>query len=234
MIRMASDRRFKAVLLDVDGTLIESNDAHARAFEHAFRESGHTFPFEDVRRLIGMGGDNLLPTLANIPSDSSEGKHISHRKKDFFNQEFDSIKPQPGAKALIEMLKRQHFKVAVASSCSSAELDKFLGIIGVDKGILDSYTTSDDIDSSKPDPDVVHESIKRLQVDPSEAIMVGDTPFDVEAAAKAGVASIVFRCGGFWSDKDFPRALAIYDNPQDLIDNMLDSPLAMKGASQQA
>lgn len=217
---------FRAIILDIDGTLIDSNDAHARAFEQAFHDCGHIYPYEDIRRLIGMGGDNLLPHLSNIKPDSVEGEEINNKKKEYFSQEMKSLKPQPGAKELVKALHDRGFLLGISSSCKASELGEFLELIGIEKRYLDACTTSDDIDSSKPDPDAVQATLKKLKVDPEEAVMIGDTPYDVESAGKSGVKTIIFRCGGYWSDKNFPTALALYDSPQDLLNRMADSPLA--------
>jgi HAD superfamily hydrolase (TIGR01509 family) len=213
----------KGVLLDVDGTLVDSNDAHARAWVQALADSGVQAEFATVRRLIGKGGDKLLPEVAGIALDSPRGKIINERRGEIFQQEFlPSLRPFPGAKELLVRMKKAGLRLAVASSSKKKELQGLLRVCGADE-LVEARTSSDDADQSKPDPDIVQAALVQIDLPPDRAILLGDTPYDVEAGTRAGVAVVALRCGG-WSDADLAGALCIYDNPGDLLARFEKSP----------
>jgi HAD superfamily hydrolase (TIGR01509 family) len=213
----------RAVLLDIDGTLVESNDAHASAWARALTEFGHQIPAQQIRPLIGMGSDKLLPKVADIDAESPEGKKISDRRGEIFDDEFlPQLQPCRGSRALLAELARRGFRMAAASSAKKDELKKLLEICGADDHV-EAATSSDDADNSKPDPDIVQAALKRLKLLPEKAVLIGDTPYDVESARRAGIAVIAFRCGG-WDDSHL-KADETYDNPQDLLDRLDQSPL---------
>jgi len=215
----------RAVLLDVDGTLVDSNDAHARAWGRAFAENGIMVDAAAVRQAIGMGGDKLLPSVSGIAEDSPQGRRIAERRREIFLNEFlPQIQPFREAGQLLAALKNRGLTLVAASSASRDELDRLLDRAGV-KGLLDSQTSGDDASRSKPSPDIVHEALGRARAHPAEAIMIGDTPYDVQAGLRAGVRTIAFRSGG-WPDADLHGAIAIYDGPWDLLEHLETSPLA--------
>jgi HAD superfamily hydrolase (TIGR01509 family) len=217
--------KIHGIILDIDGTLIDSNDVHAKAWEQAFRENGHNIPYEKIRPLIGMGGDKVLPTTIGVAKDSPEGKRISQRRAEIFKEQYlPSLKPFPGAKELLEQMRDQGLKLAVASSAQPDELKAMLSIIGAED-LIEEETSSKDVEKSKPDPDAVQATLERLGCPPSETLMFGDTPYDIESASRAGLKTIAFRCGG-WKDPDLAGALAIYDDPADLLAHYNSSPLA--------
>ena len=166
----------KAVLFDVDGTLIDSNDAHARAWVAALAEAGHPVPFERVRPLIGMGGDRVLPALVpGLRDDAEPGKTITKRRLAIFKErELPHIAPTRGARELLERVRERGARVVVASSAKKAELDDLLarGDLGP---LVDVASTSDDAESSKPAPDIVHAALQKAGVEARDAVMVGDT-----------------------------------------------------------
>ena len=213
-----------AVLFDVDGTLVDSNDAHARAWVQAFAEAGITVTFEEVRWRIGMGGDKLMPEVSGIREDTPDGQRISRRRREIFKTEFlPHLHAFRDAGRLVDAIKARGFTVVAASSAKKDELGPLLKIAGVD-GPMDDATSSDDAEESKPDPDIVQAALERASARASEAVMIGDTPYDLQAAARAGVAGIAFRCGG-WRDPDLRGAVAIYDGPWDLLAQLDESPL---------
>lgn len=212
-------------IFDVDGTLVDSNDAHARAWVDALGEHGHAVAFERVRRLIGMGGDKLLPAAIGVSADSPEGEAIGElRGRIFRERELPRIQAFAGAADLLAALQGRGFRLAVASSAQEDELTPLLRIAGAE-GRLEGRTSGDDVDRSKPDPDAVAAALARLRCGPREAVMIGDTPYDVEAARRAGVDAIAFRCGG-WGEGDLSGAVAVYDGPLDLLHRLDASPLA--------
>lgn len=206
----------EAVLLDVDGTLVDSNDAHAHAWVQAFAEEGIDVDFGPVRRCIGMGGDKLMPEVSGLTEDSERGERISKRRREIFSAEWlPRLAPFPDAGRLVAALKERGFTVVAASSAKEDELQRLLEIAGA-SSLLDEATSSDDAEESKPDPDILQAALKRAQTDAARAVMIGDTPYDVESAKRAGVRVLAFRCGG-WSDGDLHGAAAVYDGPWDLL-----------------
>ncbi len=219
--------QLKGAILDIDGTLIDSNDAHAHAWIEAMTEQGYTIPFEKVRPLIGMGGDKVLPEVLGISKDSPQGKTLDQRRSEIFQQRYlPSVRAFPHAGELLQHMHDQGLKLVIATSSKKEELNKLLNIIGPHiSDLFTQETTSSDAPQSKPNPEVVEVALQKSGSKPDEVVMIGDTAFDIEAAAKAGVKTIAFRCGG-WSDSDLKGAIAIYNDPADLLAHYDKSPLA--------
>ena len=215
------------IILDIDGTLIDSNDAHAHSWIEAMAEQGYNIPFDKVRPLIGMGGDKVLPEVLGISKDSPQGKTIDQRRSEIFQQRYLSkVRAFPGAGELLQRMHDQGLKLVVATSSKQEELNKLLNIIGPHvSDLFQQETTSSDAPQSKPNPEVVDVALQKSDLKPDTAIMIGDTAFDIEAAAKAGVKTIALLCGG-WSDSDLKGAIAIYNDPADLLAHYDESPLA--------
>jgi HAD superfamily hydrolase (TIGR01509 family) len=217
----------RGVIFDVDGTLVDSNDAHARAWVQALQEAGRNVSFAEVRPLIGMGGDKLLPAAAGVGAEDVEGKSIARRRGEIFRtQLLPRLTAFEGAAELLRLLKARGFELAVASSAAKQELTPLLRLADAEH-LIDERASGDDAEESKPDPDIVRVALVRLGCEPQQAVMVGDTPYDVEAARRAGVSCIAFRCGG-WSDADLTGAVAVYDGPLDLLERLDASPLGEK------
>jgi HAD superfamily hydrolase (TIGR01509 family) len=207
----------KGVLLDIDGTLLDSNDAHAAAFTRAFAEHGLDIPFDHVRPLVGMGSDKLVPSLTGFAHDTREGKAIVERKKGIFEERYlPDLRPTPGARALLQRLLADGLTLVVATSAGGDEMKGLLQQARVDDLIHDA-TSSGDVDNSKPDPDVIGAAIKKSKLKAGQLIMLGDTPYDIEAARKAGLRTIALRCGGWWDDDALGDAIALYNDPADLL-----------------
>ena len=213
------------MILDVDGTLIDSNDAHARAWVDAFAEFDHDVPYERARALVGMGGDNLLPEAIRIEKDSPEGEALSKRRSEIFKERFlKTINPLAGTREMVQRMRDEGLEIAIGTSASKDELKPLLDIAKV-ADLIDSKTSADDAENSKPDPDIIQAALKRLKLPAPEVLMVGDTPYDIEAAAGAGVRTVAFRSGG-WTDAGLKGAIAIYAGPWDLLDRFDTSPFA--------
>ena len=218
----------RAALLDIDGTLVDSNDAHARAWVAAGSELDYDIHFDVVRPLIGMGGDRVTPMVTGHAEDSPEGERIVERRSEIFRERhLPGVIPTRGARALLEKMKAEGLLLVVATSASKEDMDALLERAGV-RDLIEERTSSADADSSKPAPDIIEAALELAGVPPSDAIMLGDTPYDVAAARNAGVECVVLRCGGRWADGDFAGALAIYDDPADLLANWDTSPFATR------
>jgi HAD superfamily hydrolase (TIGR01509 family) len=219
-----------AVILDVDGTLIDSNDAHARAWVDAFAAHGITVPYEPVRRAIGMGGDKLMPAVAGIEEDSDTGSRITEYRKPHFKAEYlPHLRPFPAVRDLVERLRADGFTLVVASSAGEGELGPLLEQAGV-ADLLPLRTSSDDAEESKPDPDIVAAALKKSGCAAPDAVMLGDTPYDVEAAGRCGVRVIAFTCGG-WSADELAGAADVYADPAALLREYDGSLIARLGRS---
>lgn len=218
-------QRPTGVLLDVDGTLVDSNDAHAHAWLKALAEAGVRTEFATVRRLIGKGGDKLLPEVSDIDAKSSKGKAISKRRGEIFQEEYlPELRPFPGVKELLARMTEEGLKLAVASSSEKDQLKSLLEVCGADE-FIEASTSSDDAENSKPDPDIVHAALEQLGLPPEQVILLGDTPYDLEASLKAGIRMVALRCGG-WGDADLKAAVQVYDDPADLLARFDASPFA--------
>jgi HAD superfamily hydrolase (TIGR01509 family) len=216
--------RYDAVLLDIDGTLVDSNAAHAAAWSDAFAAHGRHHPPEQIRPLIGKGGDKLLRELASLDDECGEGKKIGEARVEIFrNRYLPTLKPTPGAAAFVEWLLETRLTVVVATSAKEEEVKALLKICG-GQALVKEATTSDDAERSKPDPDILVAALEKTGSSPDRAIMIGDTPYDIEAATRSGIATIAFRCGG-WDDAALQGAVAIYDDPRQLLGHLGQSPL---------
>ncbi len=218
----------EAVIFDIDGTLIDSVDLHAEGWQAALRHFGHEVPFADIRAQIGKGGDLLMAAL--LPEDEvrRRGDEISEYRLDLFRREYlDRVRPFPMVRELFERIRADGRRIALASSARKEELVRYKEIAGI-ADLLHAETSSDDAERSKPHPDIFQAALERLDgIAADRAIVVGDTPYDAEAAGKAGLRTIGLLCGG-WSEADLRKAgcIAIYRDPADLLHQYDDSPLA--------
>jgi HAD superfamily hydrolase (TIGR01549 family) len=210
----------KAVIFDVDGTLVDSVDMHAEAWQRALAEFGHDVPFEQVRRQIGKGGDQLMPVFLSADELERRGEELEHFRSAMFKREYmPKVRGFPRVRELFEQLKADGVKVALGSSAKGEELAHLKKAAAI-ADLVDSETTSDDAERSKPDPDIFLATLDRVKpITAGEAIVVGDTPYDAIAARKAGLRTIGLLCGGF-PERDLRAAgcVEIYRDPGDLLD----------------
>jgi len=220
--------RLLAVLLDVDGTLIDSNAQHTHAFVDAAAELGIPAPhFDRLRGLIGMGSDKLIPEAFGVAFESSDGLALDEVKGRIFRDRYlSSVRPTPGAATLLRRLRDDGLRLVVATSAGREDLELLLDRAGV-SDLIDGATSASDVEESKPEPDIVVAALRLADVPPGSAIMLGDTPYDVEAAIRAGVGIVAVRTGG-WDDASLAGASAIYDDPADLMRDYEASPIGRR------
>src|SRR5579871_3698045 len=218
----------KAVIFDIDGTLVDTVTLHARAWQEAFQHYGHDFPIEQIRPQIGKGGDQLLPVFLSREEIERRGKEIEKYRDDLFKRKyFSQARPFPMVRELFQHIRAGGQKIALASSCKGDELEDYKKLARIDD-LVDAATTSDDADKSKPHPDIFEAVMKRLPaISASEAIAVGDTPYDSAAAGKIGLRTIGVLCGGFPEQELRAAGCAgIYRDPADLLHHYESSPAA--------
>jgi HAD superfamily hydrolase (TIGR01509 family) len=217
--------KVRAAVLDIDGTLIDSNDAHAQAWVDVGKEMGYDIDFDHVRRLIGMGGDKVVPRITGLDDESDEAEKVKKRRGEIFQERYlPTLKPFPRARELLERFQADGLALVVATSASKDDMGLLLEKAGI-KDLIEEKTSQGDVEASKPDPDIVEAAVEKAGCEPAEAVMLGDTPYDVEASRRAGVPCVALRCGG-WGDEDLRDAVAIYDDPADLLANYDRSPFA--------
>ncbi len=216
--------QFKGILLDIDGTLIDSNDANARAWMEALLTHGLEVNYIKLREAVGMGGDNLLPKLADLDADSEQGKAISETRSQILKSNYlPGLKAFPQVKELLTRFHADGLKLVVATSAKTDEAEALLALTGA-RDLISEIATTEDAKNSKPDPDILHAALQKSGLTADTVVMLGDTPYDVEAAQKAGIQSIGVRCGG-WSAPDLKGTLAVYNDPADLLAHYAESPL---------
>ncbi len=183
-----------AAILDIDGTLVDTNYQHAIAWYRAFRQHGKTLPVWRIHRHIGMGGDQLVAALAGEEWDEEHGDDVRNAETALYLALIEEVEPLEGARGLMEDLKERDHSVVLASSAKANEVDHYLDLLDA-RDLADDWTTSADVEATKPEPDLVRAAIEKASAD--EAVMVGDTTWDVEAAKRAGIETITVLTGGF-------------------------------------
>lgn len=208
-----------AVIFDIDGTLVDSVDLHAEAWRRAMQRFGRDVPFERVRHQIGKGSDQLIPVFFSEEEIQKFGQELNEQRGELYMREFmPRVKPFPGVPALFERLRADGRRIVLASSARREELDVLMDIAGV-RDLVDGTTSSDDADKSKPHPDIFEAALDKLgNVDLREVVVVGDTPYDAEAAGKIGLPCLGVLCGGF-PEQELLEAgcVALFKDPEDLL-----------------
>lgn len=213
-------------ILDVDGTLVDTNYQHAIAWYRAFREHGIVLPVWRIHRHIGMGGDQLVPALTDERTERELGDDIRSSESDTYRKLIDEVETMDGSRELIEQLKRRGHTVVLASSAKEWEIDHYLDLLRA-RDLADGWTTSADVEATKPHPDLVHAALDRAGDEGRTAVMVGDTPWDVRAAGAADVPTIAVLTGGFSIDElKESGAVAVFESVAELCSKLDDSPLA--------
>jgi HAD superfamily hydrolase (TIGR01509 family) len=211
-------------ILDVDGTLVETNYHHAIAWYRAFTQNGVELPVWRIHRAIGMGGDQLVRALAGDEVEDEKGDDIRDAEKVLYMAMIHEVRPLPGAGRLLETLKERGHRVVLASSAKKEEIEHYVDLLGA-REIVDAWTSSADVERTKPDPDLVQTAIEK--VGGGDAVMLGDSVWDIEAAKRVRVPTIAVRTGGFGHDELVAAGAAcVFESLDELIDSLQDTPLA--------
>jgi len=208
-----------AFIFDIDGTLVDSNELHVDSWDRAFREFGKQFPREKLRAQIGKGSDQYLPEFLTPEEIKRFGKQLDEYRSDLFRKEYlPKVHPFPKVHELFERIRDHDKRIVLASSGKKADTKYYIDLLKIGN-LIDGYVSGDDADSSKPAPDIFTASLKKLgDISSADAVTVGDTRFDVQAAKKAGLQTIAFLCGG--TAESVLRevgAIAIYRDPADFL-----------------
>lgn len=217
----------RAAIFDLDGTLVDSNELHVRAWEETFRHFGKEFPLARLREQIGKGGDQYLPEFLSEMEIRKFGEEVEEYRGQIFKKKYlPEVRPFPKVRELLERVRGEGKKIALASSGKEDEVDNYQKLLGI-ADLVDSRTTADQVAHSKPKADVFITALRLIGSSPDEAIAIGDTPYDVQAAKKIGLPVIGLLCGGFSEEalRD-EGACAIFQDPADLLERYYQSPLA--------
>ncbi|MBV9311952.1 MAG: HAD family hydrolase [Solirubrobacterales bacterium] len=213
-------------ILDIDGTLVDTNYHHTIAWYRAFREHGIVLPIWRIHRHIGMGGDQLVGSLTDEQTEEQKGDAIRDSEKDFYMKLIEEVETMDGSRELIEQCKRRGHRVILASSAKEDEVEHYLDLLDA-RDLADGWTTSADVESTKPQPDLVNSALQRAGEGNGEAVMVGDTPWDVRAAEAAGVPTLVVRTGGFGEDELRESGAAeVFESVAELCERLDETALA--------
>jgi HAD superfamily hydrolase (TIGR01509 family) len=214
----------RTAILDVDGTLVDTNYHHAIAWYRAFREHGIVLPVWRIHRHMGVGGDQLVARVAGEEVERELGDDIRAAEGPLYLAMIDEVEPLAGARELIAELKERGISTVLASSAKAEELDHYLDLLDV-RDVVDAWTTSADVERTKPHPDLVHAALEKVGAEPADATMIGDTTWDCEAAGRAGVGTITVLTGGFSADELAEAgALAVFESIEELRARLAETP----------
>ncbi len=223
----------KAVIFDVDGTLVDSNDLHVEAWQAAFKGYGKKVTYEQLHEQMGKGGDQLMPVFCSREELDKFGEELERSRAELFASVYlPRVRPFPKVRELFERVKAEGLAIALASSAREEELTRHKQSLRIED-LLEAATSADDAERSKPHPDIFQAALAGIgEVEPEESIVVGDTPYDVLAAAKAGMRTIGLLSGGFTAeDLRSAGAVEIYQDVADLLEHFHESLLTTKVAA---
>lgn len=218
----------KGAIFDIDGTLIDSVDAHAESWSKAFAEHGYTVSAAQARGQIGKGADNLLPVFLDEAAIARDGEALEKAHDRVFHEQYiQSVRPFPMVRELFQALHDRGVRLALASSSTAADIEHYKTVLGIEN-LLDTASSSEDVENTKPAPDIFQVAMDRLlPLDHERTLAFGDTPWDAQAAARVGLRTIGLRCGGFPDDElEKAGTLRLFDDPAALLAG-LDDLLAL-------
>jgi len=212
-----------AALLDVDGTLVDTNYHHAIAWYRALRQNGIVVPIWQIHRHIGMGGDQFVAAVAGDRAEEESGDAVRDAEKTLYMAMIEEVEPLEGARDLLTVLRERVDKVVLASSAKEEEVERHVDLLGA-RELADGWTTSADVEATKPEPDLVLAAVEKAGAD--ESLLIGDTPWDVEAARRAGVQTATVLTGGFSVDElRDAGAIAVFESIPELLDRIDELPI---------
>ena len=211
---------FKAVIFDVDGTLVDTVDLHTQAWVEAFKQEGYDIPYDELRQQIGKGGEKIVADFLSPEEVEKVGENITEFRKEFYQDKLISqSRPFDRVRELFERLKQDEIKIVLASSARPGSLDYYQEILKI-KDLIDGATSTEDVEESKPAPDIFIAALDKLKgIEASDVIVVGDSPYDAQAASKIDLRTVGVLCGGF-SEETLKESgcIAIYKNPADILE----------------
>ncbi|MGB7923922.1 MAG: HAD family hydrolase [Pyrinomonadaceae bacterium] len=220
----------KAVIFDIDGTLVDSVDLHAQAWKEAFKQYGKDIPFQQIRHQIGKGGDQLMPVFFSHEELDEFGEEMEEHRSKLFKREFlPRVRPFPMVRELFERIRADDKRIALASSAKEEELAAYKKVARIED-LVEEETSADDAERSKPHPDIFEAALAQLgDISNKEAVVIGDTPYDAEAAGKLRLRTLGVLCGGF-PERELRAAgcMDIYDDPADLLARYDESVISQK------
>jgi HAD superfamily hydrolase (TIGR01509 family) len=220
------DQRAKVAILDIDGTLVDTNYQHAIAWYRAFRRHGIVLPVWRIHRHIGMGGDQVIAALTDERREREQGDEIRSTESEIYRELIGEVETMQASRELIEELSRRGHTVILASSAKDWEVDHYLDLLDA-RQVADGWTTSADVEATKPEPDLVHAALERAGGEDRDAVMVGDTPWDIHAAGNAGVPTVAVLTGGFAIDElKESGAQAVFESVAELCSSLEQTLLA--------
>jgi HAD superfamily hydrolase (TIGR01509 family) len=216
----SSNRGVSTAILDIDGTLVDTNYQHTISWARAFAQHDIVVPLWRIHRHIGMGGDQVVRALCGEETEEQLGDEIRDAEGELYMELIDEVRPMEGARELILALRNRGHRVVLASSARSDEVNHYLDMLDA-REIADGWTTSADVERTKPAPDLVHAALELVDDGAGSAVMVGDTPWDVKSAAEAGVETIAVITGGF-SEQELSEAgaVAVFESVADLLERI--------------
>jgi HAD superfamily hydrolase (TIGR01509 family) len=218
-----------AVLCDIDGTLVDTTFLHTVCWWQALAEAGHRVPMTDIHAAVGMGADQLVPHILGREPAAGEAARLADGHDRLFRPYWDRLQPTPGATTFVRACAEHHWSVVLVTSAGVDELGALRRALSADDAIT-AATTADDVATSKPAPDLVHRALDLVDSKPGDAVLVGDTVWDIRAASRAGVTCIALACGGTSAHElQAAGAVAVYAHPAALLAELNSSPLARLG-----
>jgi phosphoglycolate phosphatase-like HAD superfamily hydrolase len=229
----------KVAIFDLDGTLVDNNYQHALAWFRAFRRHGVVLPVWRVHRHIGMGGDKIVAALAGEAVERARGDALRQAHADLFASMLDEVEPLPSATALLQSVKERGARIALATSAKPDQVEHLVDLLDARK-LVDAWTTSEDVETTKPAPDLIAVALQRLGLDPTVnagmdagtdtgtgTVMVGDSVWDCHAAGRLGIPTLALRSGGYGADELTEAGAArVFESPADLVEHLDETPLA--------
>lgn len=212
-------------ILDIDGTLVDTNYHHAIAWFRAFRRHEITLPIWRIHRHIGMGGDQLVPTLTDEETERELGDELREAESELYFELIDEVRTMEGARELITTLRASDHRVVFASSAKEKEVDHYLDLLDA-RDLVQAWTTSADVETTKPAPDLVHAALQKVGGQPEDAILIGDSPFDAKAAREADVPTLAVLTGGFSAQELYDAgAISVFRSVRELCERLRETAL---------